>query len=418
MKNRKKAAVCCAVLTALAALAAAGGCYAAEEVAGTYTFEEEAMGGQFTVPWTLELREDGSYTITEDNPFMGQQVYEGTYSVEDGIVITGPFEGEPPLADFFESDKSCKWALEGENCVPVNYGDGELPGTGSADQAGETDLKAAENVAYASNSESQVCDIYLPEGDGPFPVILLVHGGGFMFGDQGMDIIQPVIAAGVDNGYAVVSVDYRKSSEAVFPAALSDVKAAVRFIRAESGTYGFDTEHIAVWGESAGAYLSLMTALTPEAEELNGDVTDHAEQSCGVNALVDFYGPVEFYTMDEEYAALGVEGTTYGTDSSFESKFLGQAVSADEETTYQTYWETYKESLPEDFALKAWIQVGDADTSVPYTQSQNFAERLAGVIGEENVSFGILEGAAHEDGAFYTDENLAEVFAFLDEVMK
>ena len=75
-------------------------------------------------------------------------------------------------------------------------------------------------------------------------------------------------------------------------------------------------------------------------------------------------------------------------------------------------------SLPADFALKAWIQVGDADQNVPYTQSVNFAERLAEQIGEENVSFSILEGTAHEDDAFYTDANLAAVLAFLDGVMK
>ena len=90
----------------------------------------------------------------------------------------------------------------------------------------------------------------------------------------------------------------------------------------------------------------------------------------------------------------------------------------DETVTYQTYWQTYQDSLPDSFTLHAWIQAGDADTSVPYTQSENFASRLRKVIGETNVVFGILEGAQHEDAAFYTDENLAEVFAFLDQVMK
>lgn len=429
-----------------ASLILAGGStvMAEENVAGTYSFEESAMGGQFTVPWTLELREDGTYTITEDNQFMGQQVYEGEYTVEDGVVITGPFENDPPQADFFESDKSCRWMLDGENCIPVNYSedasasaaapggelsggglpegelpDGVLPAEGINDSIDTERIEAREKgVSYASNSESQICDIYLPEGEGNFPVIVLVHGGGFAFGDQTMPIILPVIKAGVENGYAVVSVDYRKSAEAAFPAALSDVKAAVRFIRANAEYYGFDPEHIAVWGESAGAYLSLMTALTPEAKELNGDVSDNVEQSSAVNVLVDFYGPVEFYTMDEEYAALGRLDTSYSEESSFESKFLGQAIGADEDAAYQTYWETYKESLPEDYALKAWIQAGDADSSVPHTQSVNFAERLGTIIGTENVNFGIIEGAEHEDAAFYTDENLADIFVFLDEVMK
>lgn len=290
-----------------------------------------------------------------------------------------------------------------------------IPAGGQIVEAGEQ--ADYDSVAYASNSASQICDIYLPEGEGPFPVIVLVHGGGFMFGDAKMPIIQPVIEAGNANDYAVVSVDYRKSAEAVFPAALADVKAAVRFVRANADTYGFDAEHIAVWGESAGAYLSLMTALTPEAEELNGDVTDNAEESSAVTALVDFYGPVEFFKMQEEAEALGNTVNT-DSDSSFESKFLGQAVAADEETTYKTYWESYKAALPEEYSLKAWVQAGDSDQRVPYTQSENFADRLKMVIGEENVSFTILKGADHEDALFYTEENLAEVIAFLDAAMK
>lgn len=387
-------------------------------VAGNYTFEEQAMGGAFTVPWKLELKEDGTYVLTEENPVQGTLTYEGSYILEGDVVVTGPFEGAAPQATFFESDKSCRWTLEGADCTPVNYSQEseELPpleeGVKGEKQTGEN------TVAYASLSASQVCDIYTPEQEGTYPVIVLVHGGGFKFGDQAMELIQPVIEAGLENGYAVVSVDYRKSGEAVFPAALADVKAAVRFVRANAEEYGLDTEHIAIWGESAGAYLSLMTALTPEVEELDGDVADNAQESSAVTALVDFYGPVEFYTMDEEYAALGNETTSYSSESSFESAFLGQAVGEDQEKTYETYWETYKESLPEDYTLHAWIQVGNADENVPYTQSENFAARLSEVIGAENVSYSVIEGAAHEDAAFYTEENLSEVFAFLDAVMK
>lgn len=392
----------------------------------TYTFLEEAMGGQFQVPWTLTLHEDGTYELVSENAMMGKSTYTGTYTEENGVVTTSPLEGgQMPLATWFENDYSCQWILDGDSCVPVKYGDGtdsgelpELPeGMPGQDTEGAVDA-AFTNVAYATQSDAQVCDIYLPEGNGPFPTIVVVHGGGFMFGAQNMEIVQPIFAAAKEHGYAVVSVDYRKSSEAVFPAAVADVKAAVRFVRANAAEYGFDAEHIAIWGESAGAYLSLMTALTPEVEELNGDVTDYEKLPSSVTALVDFYGPVEFYTMDDEYKALGVEHNLFASDDSFESKFVGQNIGMDKETTYQTYWETYKEELPDDFTLSAWIQVGNADTSVPYTQSENFAERLSEVIGAENVSFGIVEGAVHEDQAFYTEENLSEVFAFLDTVMK
>lgn len=385
---------------------------------GTYTFMEAVMG-DMQVPWTLTLNEDGTYELVCDNAMMGTSTYTGTYEEKDGVVTTSPLEGDAmPIATWFESDYSCQWTLDGENCVPLKYGEGGDAAMAAPKQGAALVEAAYANVSYASQSESQVCNIYLPEGEGPFPTVVVVHGGGFAFGAQDMEIIQPIFAAALENGYAVVSVDYRKSAEAAFPAALADVKAAVRFVKANAGEYGFDPEHVAIWGESAGAYLSLMTALTPEVEALNGDVTDNSDVSSSVVALVDFYGPVEFYTMDDEYKDLGVEHDLFASDDSFESKFVGQNVGTDEEVTYQTYWETYKEELPDDYTLSAWIQAGDADTSVPYTQSQNFAERLSAVIGADHVSFGIIEGAAHEDDAFYTNENLSEVFGFLDAVMK
>ena len=379
-----------------------------ESVAGTYVFEEAAMNGAFIVPWTLELLEDGTYNLTEENPFMGTSVHEGEYTFADGVITTGPFEGVV-VADFFEEDGSCQWTLDGETCTPVNYSGGALA-------AFEIENGFAA-VPYGDLSGSQIMDIYLPEGAGTFPVIVLVHGGGFALGDQRMTLIQPVIEYATANGYAVASVDYRKSSAAVFPAALSDVKAAVRFLRANSEAYSIDPEKIAIWGESAGAYLSLMTALTPEVEELNGDMTENLDQSSAVSALVDFYGPVEFYTMDEEAAALGMNAS-FGEATSFESQFLGQPLTEDEEKTYTTYWETYKEQLPADFTLKAWIQVGDSDSRVPCTQSEHFGARLPDVIGTENVQFSFIEGADHEDPLFYTEENLKDVLEFLDSVMK
>jgi len=274
-----------------------------------------------------------------------------------------------------------------------------------------------QNISYASNHEDQVCDIFLPERTTLTPVIVLVHGGGFKFGDQGMTVIQPVIERAVKEGYAVVSVDYRKSGDATYPAALADVKAAVRYVRANAEKFDLDTDKIVIWGESAGAYLSAMTALTPEVAALNGDVTDNSEQSSEVAALVDFYGPIEFYTMQAESDALGL-GKEFNGESSFESAFLGQALDKDKDKTYETYWETYKDKLPKKFELSAWVQVGDSDARVPYTQSENFAKRLADVIGEGNVKFGIIEGADHEDDLFYTDENLSNVFEYLNTVLE
>ncbi len=88
------------------------------------------------------------------------------------------------------------------------------------------------DVPYATTSPAQRLDIYLPErGEGPFPVILFIHGGAFMMGDK-RDFQISSFLGGLERGYAVVGINYRLSGEAVFPAGLQDVKAAVRWLRA------------------------------------------------------------------------------------------------------------------------------------------------------------------------------------------
>ncbi len=390
-----------------------------EDVIGnTYVYDEVNEEYGFTTSWELTFTGEGEGTMFEPNDLMGDTTYTVSWSYADGLYTVTLVEsdnGNMTLSTMFDESYTCDYAVMSDGTF--------APAIASDTAAVETANTGSENadypaVSYASNSDAQVMDIYLPENaTGADPVIVVVHGGGFKFGDQTMDIIQPIIEAGVANGYVVASVDYRKSGEATFPGALADVKAAVRYLRANAEQYGIDPEQVVIWGESAGAYLSLMTALTPEVESLNGDVTDNLEYSSSVTALVDFYGPVEFYTMDDEYAALGIEGTTYSSDASFESAFVGQAIGADEEVTYATWWYTYADQLSEDFTLSAWVQAGDSDTSVPYTQSQNFAEKLAEVIGGDHVTFGLIEGAEHEDDLFYTDENLAEVFAFLTDAL-
>jgi len=93
-------------------------------------------------------------------------------------------------------------------------------------------------MAYAATSLSQKLDVYLPEGNGPFPVILSIHGGAFKGGDKRDGQLTPMLE-GLKRGYAVVSINYRLSPEAIFPAQIFDVKAAVRWIRANAKQYKF-----------------------------------------------------------------------------------------------------------------------------------------------------------------------------------
>lgn len=90
------------------------------------------------------------------------------------------------------------------------------------------------DLPYAHQSDAQRLDIYLPEtGDGPFPVIAALHGGGWMYGDKGDIQTWPFLEA-LQHNYAVAFINYRLSDEAQFPCQIYDCKAAIRYLRANA----------------------------------------------------------------------------------------------------------------------------------------------------------------------------------------
>lgn len=301
-------------------------------------------------------------------------------------------------------------------------------GTGSlAPQMGSSNLDTSAiktkymDVTYvtsANPSEAQKLDIYLPnEGTGPFPVIIEIHGGGFIIGSKSSSSSAAIIK-GVEKGYAVVSVGYRLSSEAQFPAQINDIKAAIRFLRANATKYQLNPDKFATWGGSAGGSLSALAATSGNVASLQDDSLGNAGISDSVQACVDWFGPIYFSTMDAEFAALGqtpAMGTTSAATSA-ESKYLGltvgtaEAEAAVKAASPQTY------ITAEDPAV--YIQHGTADRNIPITQSVNLSEKLIAVLGSSKVKFDIIEGAGHGGSQFETEENLAKIFAFLDKYLK
>ena len=145
------------------------------------------------------------------------------------------------------------------------------------------------NVAYANASARNILDIYLPStGDGPFPVVIWVHGGAFKMGSKD----NPQSKTALTNaGFAVVSINYRLSSEAIWPAQLDDLKAVVKFLRVNASTYFLNTDKIGSWGASAGGHLSAMMGIALASDP----------ETC-IQACVDWFGPVDFYNMDADIA--------------------------------------------------------------------------------------------------------------------
>nr|WP_255671879.1 alpha/beta hydrolase [Glycomyces amatae] len=152
------------------------------------------------------------------------------------------------------------------------FGNGPRPGRATGiEPLASLLVHEYKDVVYAQlpGFRPLLLDLRVPSGDGPFPLAVWIHGGAFLFGDRRFlpDTVPPgsVFDALIEAGIAVATIDYRFSGEAVFPAQLDDVKAALAYLRASAEDCNLDTGRIGVWGESAGGHLAALAGLTDGA---------------------------------------------------------------------------------------------------------------------------------------------------------
>ncbi len=139
-------------------------------------------------------------------------------------------------------------------------------------------------------------NLYAPKKAKQVPLIVWIHGGAFLFGSKEGSPVEPVPLDLLLEGYAVASIDYRLSPEAVFPAQLEDCKAAIRWLRAHAEEFGIDPNRIGVWGASAGGDLAALLGTTGEIRDF--EVGENLGYSGRVQAVCDFFGPTDFLQMD------------------------------------------------------------------------------------------------------------------------
>jgi acetyl esterase/lipase len=270
------------------------------------------------------------------------------------------------------------------------------------------------DLAYANLSEAQKLDLYIPtNGSGPFPVVIMVHGGGFMFGDKadgaGLTGVDQLLEA----GYAVASINYRLSGEATYPAQINDAKAAVRFLHANADQYNLNPDKFGAWGASAGGNLVSLLGTTCGVAELEGAELGNADQSSCVQAVVDWFGPIDFLKMDEQFEGTGCPQTHDAADSP-ESKLVGAPIQTVPDLVKTTNPMNYIDASDTPF----FIENGTADCNIPPIQNKDLADALSAVIGADKVTYTSLDGAGHGGAQFGTDENLQLVIDFLDKYLK
>ena len=237
-------------------------------------------------------------------------------------------------------------------------------------------------------------DLYLPEkAGGPLPVIVWIHGGAWMMGNKDHCPAAPFAA----KGYAVASINYRLSQQAVFPAQIEDCQAAVRWLRANAKKYNLDPAHVGVWGASAGGHLAALLG-TMESKIDSAD-RDH---SARVQAVVDWFGPADFLHMGRQFES---------ADSPV-ARLLGGPIGKNQEKARRASPVTYvgKDAPP------FLIMHGDQDNVVPLRQSELLAEVLkkAGA----KVTFRVIHGEGHGGPQFGTPENRKLVKEFFDQNLR
>ncbi len=271
---------------------------------------------------------------------------------------------------------------------------------GAPARADEPKVTTREDVVYTKAGDTELkLDVVAPEGDGPFPGILVIHGGAWRAGNK-----RDVRAAMIEYaraGYVAVSPQYRFCPKEVFPAQVHDVKAAVRWMRANAGSLHLDHARIGASGYSAGGHLALMLGLTDPKDGLEGDGVPPDAPSTRVQAVVNFFGPTDLGANDIP-----------DVSKPLVSGFLGG--SAEQKP------EACRKASPLTFVTKddppTLTFQGTKDPLVPHSQAIKLAEAQssAGVAGRVEL----MVGSGHGWGGADLKHTTEEAIAFFDRHLK
>ncbi len=229
------------------------------------------------------------------------------------------------------------------------------------------DLVVSQSVVYRVTPQRRlVMDIYWRNTDTPAPLMIWIHGGGFRQGTHNGSV--PALHL-LDRGYAVASITYRLSGEAIFPEPMKDVKAAVRWLRAHAHHYNFDPERFSAWGGSAGGYFAHMLALTGHTDVF--DDGDHLDVSGAIQAACSWCGPTDL-SRRMEFPPGVTPLHDYNAPESIISRFLGGMVKEIPEQARRSNPVTYVRS---DVAPVLFLH-GEVDNAVSVKQSQLLYEAM------------------------------------------
>ena len=255
----------------------------------------------------------------------------------------------------------------------------------------------------------QTLDIYLPnDGDGPFPIVFYIHGGGWALGCKDDNQLVPFIG-GVGRGYAVVSLNYRLIPHVRYPDNLFDIKAALRWIAQNAETYLLDPSRAALCGSSAGGHLAMMTAFT-QGQAAFSDVPD--TPTCSVRCVVNQFGPTDFRKTHTHYDESGYTRARHPDEPHVADGLLGASIKVIPNLLrFANPIDNVHPNIP-----PVLTQHGRYDPVVPYQQAVELCEKITSVGATAELD--LSEEFLHADPGYAGDESVERIFGFIDRYLK
>jgi len=250
------------------------------------------------------------------------------------------------------------------------------------------------DVPYVTDGHArQKLDLLVPPSEEKLPLLVWIHGGGWEAGDKSERIFYRFL----NQGYALASINYRYSTQAIYPAQIEDCKSAIRWLRAHAEEFGFDAERIGVGGASAGGHLVALLGATGHTRMF--DKGEYLEKSSRVQAVCDFFGPTDFKDYD-------FEDTIFeDPDNSPVSKLVGGPLSENKPLLLL--------ASPLCFVTSTHAPIlilhGNKDNLVPLNQSQRYLEAMAQVNVESTLL--VINDAGHGFGGENHWREIAIFFA-------
>lgn len=255
----------------------------------------------------------------------------------------------------------------------------------TGERAGTVRVERA--VRYATVNDAELLlDLYLPESATPSPVVVYIHGGGWVTGDRSEGDGSRLIAM-AESGVAVASIDYRLAPTSVHPAQLDDARAAVRWVRAHGETYGLATSKVAAWGASAGGYIATMLGVTHVGEAGGGESLGNVDAVVTWFSLGDMVASTRRSPLESLILPAPVEAALLGREN----------LDAEDSLLVAANPLTY---VSKD-AAKFLVSYGDRDHVVSENQGRALHDAL--VRSGADSTLMVVGGAGHEDPAFDAD---------------